>query len=83
MKSTVKYVEVAVHDEKRMHDSDISFAYYQSRMKWYYFLPENLRWSGDNKHPTRPHTILKNKKARNGERSSVFVFFSMVCGRVG
>ena len=59
-----------------------SFIYYQSRIKWYYFVPENLRWSGDNKHPTRPHTILKNKNAKNGERSSVFVFFSMVWGRV-
>ena len=39
--------------------------------------------SGDNKHSTRPHTILKNKKAKNGERSRVFVFFSMVWGRVG
>ena len=55
----------------------------KSRIKWYYFLPENLKWSGDNKHPTRPHTILKNKKAKNGERSSVFVFFSIVWGRVG
>ena len=34
------------------------------------FCTRNLRWSGDNKHPTRPHTILKNKKAKNGERSS-------------
>ena len=25
------------------------------------FCTRNLRWSGDNKHPTRPHTILKKK----------------------
>ena len=57
--------------------------YYQSRIKCPLFGGKKLKWSDDNKHPTRPLTILKNKKAKNGERSSVFVFFSMVWGRVG
>ena len=35
--------------------------YYQSRIKCPLFF-EKLRWSDDNKHPTRLHTILKNTK---------------------
>ena len=57
--------------------------YYQSRIKCPLFGGKKLKWSDANKHPTRSHTILKNSKAKNGERSSVFVFFSMVWGRVG
>ena len=60
-----------------------SVLYYQSRIKCPLFGGKNLKWSNDNKHHTRPHTTLKNKKAKNGGRSSAFVFFSIVWGRVG
>ena len=33
--------------------------YYQSRIKCPLFGGKKLKWSDDNKHPTRPHTILK------------------------
>ena len=55
--------------------------YYQSRIKCPLFGGKKLKWRDDNKHPTRPHTILKNKKAKNGERSSVFVLL-VWCGAV-
>ena len=48
-----------------------------------YFLQENLRWSGHNKHPTRPHTILKNTKTEERSPFFAFLFFSMVWGCVG
>ena len=34
--------------------------YYQSRIKCPLFGGKKLKWSDDNKHPTRPHNILKN-----------------------
>ena len=61
-----------------------SFIYYQSRIKWYYFVPKKLRWSGgETDYLTRPHTILKNTKTEERSPFFAFLFFSMVWGRVG
>ena len=37
-----------------------NWPYYQSRIKCPLFGGKKLKWCDDNKHPTRPHTILKN-----------------------
>ena len=43
---------------------------------------KKFKWSDDNKHPTRPHSILKNTKIEERSPFFAFLFFSMVWGRV-
>ena len=55
--------------------------YYQSRIKCPLFGGKKLKWSDDNKHFIRPHTILKNKKAKNANVPR-FLHFLVWCGAV-